>query len=147
MTDLQKIRDWIATYPGMDRLQSLWVDYYGPDPDRGNLAPSGLVEISRKEDILGNVTVENQYNFGLYIALTKAPGDDDGSTKNAELVMDFQNWVQEQSIRHLAPTFGDEPQRETIKAQNGAIIAADNEGTAVYIVQLSFNFTKKIEVT
>ena len=52
MTDLEKIREWIATYPGTDRLQNLQVDYYGTVADNGNIAPSGLVEISRTEDIL-----------------------------------------------------------------------------------------------
>lgn len=146
MTDLEKIREWIAAYPGTDRLRSLQVDYYDAVPDNGNIAPSGLVEISRTEDILGNVTVENQYNFGLYYVLAKAPGDDAGSAENADWIMGLQNWVQEQSIRHLAPTFGDEPRKEVIKAQNGGIIAADEEGTATYMVQLSINFTKNYEV-
>lgn len=131
MSDLEKIREWIRTWPGVERLQGISVDYYGAIPDNGSIAPSGLVEISRSEDILGDVTVENQYNFGLYFVLAKAPEDDDGSTDNAEWVMDFQQWVQEQSIRHLTPTFGDEPQKERIQAQNGAIIDADEEGTAV----------------
>lgn len=146
MTDLEKIRQWIATYPGTDRLRSLQVDYYGTVPDNGNIAPSGLVDISRTEDILGNVTVENQYNIGLYYVLAKAPGDDAGATENADWIMGLQNWVQEQSIRHLAPTFGDEPKKEAIKAQNGGIVQADEEGTAVYMVQLSINFTKRYEV-
>lgn len=146
MNDLEKIREWIAAYPGTDRLQSLKVDYYEADPDNGSIAPSGLVEISRTEDILGNVTVENQYNFGLYYTLAKSPGDDAGATENADWIMGLQTWVQEQSIRHLAPTFGDEPRKEAIKAQNGGIVAADEEGTAVYMVQLSINFTKHYEV-
>lgn len=146
MTDLEKVRGWLATYPGTDRLQSLKVDYYDAVPDNGSIAPSGLVEISRTEDILGNVTVENQYNFGLYYTLAKAPADDSGSTENADWIMGLQNWVQDQSIRNLAPTFGDEPRKETVKAQNGGIIAADKEGTATYMVQLSVDFTKYYEV-
>ncbi len=146
MTDLEKIRNWISAYPGTGRLLDLKVDYYEAAPDNGSIAPAGLVEISRLEDILGNVTVENQYNFGLYYTLAKAPGDDTGSTENADWIMGLQQWVQEQSFHHLAPAFGDEPRKETIKAQNGELIAADEEGTAVYLVQLSVNFTKHYEV-
>lgn len=146
MTDLDKIRNWIKTYPGTDRLRDLNVDYYAAEPDNGSIDPSGLVEISRTEDILGNVTVQNQYNFGLYYALTKAPGDDSGATDNAAWVMELQRWVQEQSIQHLAPTFGDDPKTEEIKAQNGSVFSADEEGTAVYVVQLSVNFKKYYEV-
>lgn len=146
MTDLEKIRKWISTYLGTSRLQDFRVDYYEAAPDNGSIAPAGLVEISRAEDILGNVTVENQYNFGLYYTLAKAPGDDAGATENAAWIMGLQQWVQEQSLRHLAPTFGDDPRGETIKAQNGELLAADEEGTAIYMVQLSVNFTKHYEV-
>lgn len=146
MSDLEKIRQWLLTYPGIGRLQGLKVDYYSAQPDNGSIDPSGLIEISRKEDILGNTTVENQYNFALYFVLAKAPEDDEGAVENADWIMDFQRWVQEQSIRRLAPTFGDEPKSETIKAQNGKVEAADEEGTGIYMVQLSINFTKIYEV-
>lgn len=146
MSDLEKIREWISTYPGAERLQDLWVDYYAPAPDNGSIAPAGLVEVSRNEDILGNIIVENQYNFGLYYVLTKATEDDAGATANAEWIMGLQQWVQEQSVRRFAPTFGDEPATERILAQNGALYAADEEGTATYIVQLTINFKKIYEV-
>lgn len=146
MTDLEKLRQWLDTYPGMDRLQEIWIDYYTPDPDNGSIAPAGLVEISRTEDILGGITVENQYNFGLYYVLTKAAGDDEGATMNAEWIMGLQQWIQEQSVQRLAPTFGDDPAIERIQAQNGALYAADEEGTATYIVQLTINFKKFYEV-
>lgn len=147
MTDLDKLREWLMTYPGMDRLRQMHVDYYSTEPDNGSIDPSGLVEISKAEDILGNVTVEYQYNFGLYYMLAKSPGDDAGATENAAWVMGLQRWAREQSLLHLAPTFGDEPKTEEIKAQNGSVFSADAEGTAVYMVQLSVNFTKHYEVS
>ena len=57
--------------------------------------------------------------------------------------MNLQEWVQEQSIIGAAPKFGDEPTAERIQAQNGSIYGADEEGTAIYMVQLSVNFIKK----
>ena len=146
MTDLEKIKNWISTYPGYDILGSFKVDYTDQIPSNGGIFPSGLVEISRTEDILGNVTVNNQYNFGLYYVFLKDPRDDTGAQINADWLMDFQMWVQEQSARRLAPSFGDEPRSEKIQAQNGVLYAADEEGTATYMVQLSVNFMKKYEV-
>ena len=146
MSDLERIRQWVSTYPGIDRVSGIKVDYLSHNPDNSSIDPSGVVEVSRKEDILGNVTVENQYNFALYFVFPKDPGDDQGATDNAEWLMDFQRWVQEQSIRKLVPTFGDEPAQETVKAQNGALYAADEEGSAIYTVQLSINFIKNYEV-
>ena len=146
MTDLEKIRNWLATYAATDRLQSFRVDYLTKDPESGSIRPSGLVEISRTEDLLGNVTTENQYNFGLYYILAKTTEDDTGAEANAQWVLGLQQWVQQQSIQHLAPTFGDEPQRERMTAQNGVLYAENEDGTATYLVQLSANFTKFYEV-
>ena len=142
MTDLEKLRAWIKTYPKHSVIADFQVDFVDQIPGGGSIAPSGLVEISRKPDILGDTTVENQYNFGLYYVFAKAPDDDTGASYNAEWLMDFQRWVQEQSVLGLAPTFGDEPREERIQAQNGVLYAADEEGTALYMVQLSVRFTK-----
>lgn len=142
MSALRKIREWLNAYPGIDKTQDLNVDYYSTQLDNSSIAPSGLVEVSRSEDILGNVTVENQYNFKLFFVFPKAPGDDASSTENADWLLDFQEWVQEQSVKRLVPTFGDDPKRETIKAQNGTNEYADIEGTGIYTVLLSINFIK-----
>ena len=60
--------------------------------------------------------------------------------------MSFQRWVQEQSVRGLAPRFGSLAGKEKAKAENGVLYAAENEGTATYMVQLSFSFINKYEV-
>ena len=146
MTALETIRAWIAEYPDFDILSAFQVDYTDQIPANGGIFPSGLVEVRRTEDILGNATVENQYNFGLYYVFVKAPGDDTGATVNADWIMGFQEWVQEQSVTGKAPVFGDEPRTEQIKAQNGVLYEADEEGTATYMVQLSVLFKKKYEV-
>lgn len=147
MTDLERIREWISTFPQIDKLNGLKVDYYSTQLDNSSIAPAGRQEISRTEDILGNVTVENQLNFSLEFVLTKSPGDDVGAKENADWLLEFQRWVQEQSIRKLVPTFGDRPASETIKAQNGTNTYADIEGNGVYTVLLSINFTKYYEVS
>lgn len=146
MSALSRIREWLKTFPGNDRISTMQVDYVSPDPNTSSIAPSGLLEVSRKEDILGNITVENQYNFGLYYTFLKATDDVDGSVQNADWLADLQEWVQEQSIRKAAPVFGDKPEAEEIKAQNGSIYGATEEGIAIYMVQLSVNFIKIFEV-
>lgn len=142
MSDLEKLRNWIKTYPKHNLIGAFSVDLIDQVPFEGSIAPAGLVEISRHEDILGNVTVENQYNFGLYYSFRKTPDDDADATQNAEWLMDFQKWIQEQSVRHLVPAFGDVPKKEKVSAQNGSIYDATEDGTAIYLVHLSVNFTK-----
>ena len=145
MTALEKIQSLVAAYPGHDILNSFKVDYTEKIPASGGVFPAGLVEISRKRDILGNVTVTCQYNFGLYYVFEKERGDDIGATVNADWIMDFQEWIQEQSAKGLAPAFGDEPWKERITAQNGALFTTDEEGTATYMVQLSVRFIKHFD--
>ena len=140
-TELEKIKTWLETYTGFPN--GYQVDFTSDCPPNGGIFPSGMVEVSRRRDVLGNVTVENQLNFGIYWVFSKSPWDDEGSTFNAEFVMDFQRWVQEQSATGQAPTFGDRPRRERIIASNGALYAADEEGTGTYMVQLSVNYVKE----
>ena len=146
MTALAKIKAWLATYPGYDILNQFRVDFTDQVPANGGVFPSGLVEIERRSDIFGNVTVTNQNNFGIYFVFEKAPGDDAGAIINADWIMDFQEWVQAQSITGQAPVFGDVPRAEHIAAQNGVLYEATDEGLATYMVQLSVRFTKKFEV-
>jgi hypothetical protein len=50
--------------------------------------------------------------------------------------------VQEQSVLHLAPAFGDVPHTERVEAKNGEIYSADQEGVAIYAIQISVTYTK-----
>lgn len=147
MTALEKMVNWIKTYPGYDILGDFQIDYTDHVPNVGSLAPSGLVEVERRHDILGNATVTNQYNFGLYCVFEKAPDDNVGATINADWIMDFQEWAQEQSLTGLAPVFGDVPQMEQITAQNGMLFEIPADGTATYMVQLSVRFTHEFKTT
>ncbi len=145
--DLTRLREWLATYPGYDLRGNMMVDWLDKIPGSKSLRPGGLVEVSRAEDILGNVTVSNQYNFGLYIAVEKAPGDGEGAAYNASWVLDFQRWVQAQSVAHMAPTFGNIDQlQETVKAQNGELYDTNEEGVGLYVIALSVSFKERYEV-
>lgn len=147
MTALEKITAFVRSYPGADILRDFQIDYTDQIPNNGGAFPSGLVEISRKTDLMGNVTVTNQYNFGLYYVFPKAPGDGAGAAVNAGWIMDFQEWVQECSALGKAPVFGDRPQEERVMAQNGVMYTAGAEGTATYMVQLSVQFVKYFPTT
>lgn len=141
MTDLERLKEWLQTYPGAAKLSELQVDYTSSLPGAFGVFPAGLVEVKRTENLWGDVTASNQYNFALYIVLEKSAGDDIAALVNADWVMDFQHWVQQQSAAHIAPTFGNvDAEQETIAAQNGALYEADADGLAMYMVQLAANF-------
>ena len=135
----------LYTYDGYDILGSCQVDYTDQIPNQGFVFPQGLVEVERREDILGNVTLTDRYNFGLYFTFEKALQDDTAARANASWVMDFQRWVQEQSARGLVPNFGNTETKATAQAQNGTLYSAEDSGTALYMAVLSVTFKRKIE--
>ncbi len=145
MNALETVKKWLSTFPQFGVLSEFQVDYTDKIPGTGGILPDGLVEVSRKRDIVGNTTVTNQYNFGLYYVFEKAPNDDVGAAKNADWIVDLQEWVQKQSVTGAAPVFGDDPREERITAQNGTLLQTDEEGTGVYVVQLSVRFIKKFK--
>lgn len=146
MTDLEKLKSWLETYPGMDRLQSVQIDYLPQIFENGSICPSGLTELSRTEDLLGNVVVNNQYCFGLYYVLAADEDENDLAASNAQWVLDLQKWVQQQSVQKLVPTFGDRAGSERATAHDGVLYAKNEDGSATYLVRLTCNFTKIYEV-
>lgn len=139
MTDIEKIRDWVKSFGGVP--DNFRIDYTNEVSGNAGLYPEGIVEVRRASDILGNVTVTNQMNFGLYIVLENEESTDIQAARNAEWVMNFQKWVQEQSARRLAPTFGNTDTRnEIIRAQNGQLYGEKDDGISVYMVVLSVQF-------
>ncbi len=140
MSDLAKMREWIKTFPGgmPDNFQ---VDFTDEIPQNAGLFPAGTVEVSRERFVTGGVTVMNRYNFALYAVFEKPQDVDEISAKNAEWIMDFQRWAQEQSINGLAPTFGNVNTREEIiTAQNGAFHSRKENGAGMYVINITAQF-------
>ena len=137
MEDIEKVRRWLVTFSRWGN-QPLHVDHTEAVPENGGLFPAGLEELSHTRDVLGNATVRCRYRFVLHRLV---PVGEDGS-EGAQWLLDFQNWVREQSARGLAPTFGDEPARERLLAQKGRRIAGKQAGTGVYEVTLTAEFVR-----
>ncbi len=137
MTELEKMRQWLQSYPGwQDTLQ---VDFTEAAPGSAGLFSEGLEELSRQEDILGNLQIACRYRFTLY---RRTPGHADG-TDDARWLLDFQSWVQQQSAAGLAPRFGDIPHMERMQARKGTL--KDRGQTGLYTVTLLADFTKVYE--
>jgi len=143
MSALEKFKDWICTFDGFpDNVQ---VDFTDKVPSSSGVFPAGISELGRKKDILGGVILYDQYNFGIYWVFCKSPGDDEEAEFNAGWVMDFQSWVQEQSALGLAPKFDNTmTYKEVIVASDGQLYDADEEGTAMYMVQVVVRFYKEL---
>lgn len=136
---LEKLISWLKTFP-------LWEDTLTVDYNRGTIGsaglyPGGVEEIERREDILGNVTVRNRAHFDL----TRVTTGQQDSYDNAAWLLAFQDWVQTQSRKGLAPVFGSEPAREVIRAKQGKLKTASQTGTGTYTVHLTADYVIKGE--
>lgn len=138
MTDLEKMQQWLQSYPGWE--ENLAVNFVEAEPGNTGLFPTGPEEVSRQQDVLGNLKITCRYRFTLY---RRTAGRTD-SAYNAQWLLDFQHWVQQQSAAGLAPCFGDVPEQERIYAKGGALQKASLTG--VYAVTLVADFMKVYEV-
>lgn len=130
---LEALTRWLQTFPQWE--DSIRIDFVDARPGSTGLYPKGLKEISRREDVLGNLTVRCRYDF----LLRKLGGSGE---ENANWLVQFQNWVMEQDRQGLAPQFGDDPKLERIRAFEGQLHSHAQVGSALYTVQLSAEFTK-----
>ena len=137
MTDLTTLSSWLLTFPGWDEGWVLHTDRTEAEPENTGLFPLGAEELSRREDVLGNVTVRCRYRFYLYrVAQQSDP------QANARWLLEFQQWVQQQSAIGAAPRFGDDPKAERLRAEKGKLSEASQTGTGTYVVTLTAEFVK-----
>ena len=142
MAQIEALRRFLLTYPQWNEGNLLFVDYTDGVPGNAGLFPQGLEELRRREDLLGNLYVDYRLHFALYRV---AERQEDGA-KNARWLLDFQNWLGEQSRLGLAPRFGDVPLREQLRAEKGCLTRERPGRTGLYAVELTADFTKYYEV-
>lgn len=138
MTDLEKLKTWLATYPGWEADKPFFVDYAIPKPGCVGLFPQGLEQLSLRRDITGGQEAACRYRFYLYRALAL----EENQGENAQWMLDFQNWVEAQSARGLAPHFGDVPQEERLRAEGGSLQKTGKLGLGLYALTLTAEFTR-----
>ena len=139
MNALEKVRQWVQTFPEWEEGDLPYIDYTAAVPGNTGLYPMGMEAVETQEDILGGITARCRYRFSLYRV---AAGQEDREA-DAQWLMAFQEWVQQQSLLVLAPPFGDAPARERIRAERGGLKGASQTGTGVYTVGLTAEFVKK----
>ena len=130
---LDTVINWLRTCPQWEG--ALQVDYAEHAPGNTGLYPRGLTELSRREDVLGNV--KSRFSWAFLIRRAALPGEE-----NARWLMDFQAWVAEQDRLGLAPKFGDEPNTERLRAFDGRLHSRLQTGSGLYTVMLTAEFTK-----
>ena len=130
---LDVMTQWLQTFPKWE--DALQIDYLEAVPGNTGLYPRGLTELSRQEDVLGNLKIRYRWNFLLRKAAC-------GEAEDAKWLMEFQNWVAQQSAAGNAPKFGDDPRRERIHALDGRLDSRKQSGSTHYTLQLIVEFSK-----
>ena len=130
---LEKMITWLQTFPQWE--DSIQIDFLQARPGSSGLYPKGLTELSRREDVLGNLTLQCRCDF----LLRKNAGIRE---ENARWLLEFQQWVMEQDRMGLAPKFGDAPKSERIRVSDGQLQSLSQTGSALYTVKLWTEFTK-----
>ena len=139
---LPALRDFLAGAPALAEIP-LRVEDAGPGPGTGGLWPRGVTVLTRKEDVLGGVTLRCRAEFLLRLCLPLPPRDDAQALRNAGRLLSLQSWVAAQSAAHALPAFGNGlPQGETLRAVDGRLERADAGGTARYTLRLLAEYTE-----
>ena len=133
MSELEKLQAWLKTFPLWDG--NVGIDVTDAVPGGMGLFPKGLQELSRREDVLGNLTIRYRWSFVLRCNQTAQMQD------NAYWLMELQKWAADQCRRGSAPKFGDVPRQEQLRISEGTLVHR-NEGGSGYTALLSVDFTK-----
>lgn len=139
---LPALRDFLAGAPALADL-TLRVENAGPAPGTGGLWPRGVTVLTRKENLLGGVSLRCRAEFLLRLCLPLPPGDDARAVKNAGRLLALESWVAARSAAHALPAFGNGlPEGETLRAEDGRLETADAGGTARYTLRLLAEYTE-----
>ena len=133
MSELETLQAWLKTFPLWDG--SLSIDVTDAVPGGMGLFPKGLQELSRREDVLGNLTIRYRWSFVLRRNQAAQLQD------NAQWLMQLQKWAANQCRQGLAPRFGDAPRQEQLRISEGTLVQR-NEGGSGYTALLTVDFTK-----
>lgn len=139
MSVLEKLMSWLQTFPQWD--DKVRIDGLDPVPGSLGLFPQGVQELGSREDILGNVQVDNRLTVVLYRI---AAGEDDRQ-EDARWLLALQDWVQQQSLAGLTPRLGDVPHRQRIRAQRGRLKEPSQTGTGRYAVTITAEYAVAID--
>ena len=137
-TDLQRLIDWLKTYTGITSWAiSRWTTPTRSPPTA--LCSRSLQEVERTETILGDVTLTNQYNFGLYFTFEKS-AEDDVAARSTPIADGLSALGAGAECPQARTEFRQHPDVGAGQCQNGQLFSVDGCGTAIYMVTLSVTF-------
>ena len=135
---IHKLLSWLLDCPYISG--TLEVNHTDVTPGSTGLYPQGTQQLSVRENVLGNKVVTYRDIFLLYQVTSM-----DETVSEAERLMILENWVREQSLKGLAPQFGDIPGEEQILVEKGKFSGVSSLGTGKFAVQIHIVYQKNYE--
>ena len=126
MEQLEILKNFLA---GFENLSPA-IDMTCPQPGSCGLYPQGTEEISRREDVLGNVTCRLRQSYLLRrVDIRGEPG--------ANFMLRLCQWAQEQPIPYLG-------ENTRIRWEKGRLVSVSQTGTATYEMKIILEFDKEL---
>ena len=138
MEILEKVAAWLESFPLWDG-EKLTIDSIGPAPGSLGLFPMGVEEISRREDVLGNLETVNR------LTLKLCRVSNGNSALAAHWLLALQDWVNRKNGAGQIPRLGDLPGRAAITAQHGLLASPAQTGTGRYELIITAEYVMKID--
>lgn len=140
MSVVKVLQDYLAGYRGMElRPISEVLTDMTESASSYALAPSGNGKVT--EDILGNKTYENNYQF----FAREAAANETDRQETYDFLEDFCDWLEEQNEEDHLPQLPGRYLAEELTVTNLMLFDIDEDGTGTYQVQLKLIFTKRKE--
>lgn len=128
--DIEILRNWLMDCPYI--TAPVTVEYLEATPDAVGVFSKGVRELSRRQDVMGNIWVTCQSRFSL---LRRAPRfNNDGEL--AQWLQDLQAWFPKQSFFHMWLT------NVRVEACDGCLQEDTADAMAVYAVTLNVEYVQ-----
>ena len=129
MEQLEEVKSYLMGFPGWGDVL-LSVDTTASEPGSCGLFPLGTEEISRREDVLGNVTLGLRQTYALRRV---APRGEEAALFMASLA----EWIRSQP----APNLGINTR---VRGEKGRLASVGQTGAATYEMKIIAEFEKEI---
>ena len=126
MEQLEILKNFLAGFDGLSPA----IDMTSPEPGSCGLFPQGTEEISRREDVLGNVTCRLRQTYLLRRV-------DIRGEMGASFMLRLCQWAQDQP----APELGENTR---IRWEKGRLVSVSQTGTATYEMKIITEYDKEL---
>lgn len=133
-TLLESVRSFVQTCPFLEDID-LHIDQTDPEPVNYSIQTSGLIKLS--EDVCGN----QKWQYNALLQSREYTADDLARLNASGFTENFIFWTEEQNRNKNYPELGEGLAAESISADNGLLLALDDDGDrGIYQVQLHLIF-------